>query len=346
MIPPEELLREMVETPSLSGQEGAIAELLVRRMNQVPGFAAHRDEVGNAVGIMGEGDEEIVLLGHMDTVPGVVPVRQEGDLLYGRGTVDAKGPLAAFISAVAQVGPRPGKRFIVIGAVEEEAPTSRGARHVVSRYHPTAAIIGEPSHWDRVTLGYKGSLTARYTLTLEGEHSAGPNRTAAERVVDFWLQARDYAREWNAGQPRSFKTLDPALREIQSAHDGLLDRATLTMAYRLPVGCSLAGLKEQMRAWQGEGELTFLNAEEPFKAPRNTHLVRAFLQAIRDEGGRPRFALKHGTSDMNVLGPAWPCPIVAYGPGDSRLDHTPQEHISLTEYRRAIRTLARVLEAL
>jgi LysW-gamma-L-lysine carboxypeptidase len=49
---------------------------------------------------------------------------------------------------------------------------------------------------------------------------------------------------------------------------------------------------------------------------------------------------------MNVVGPAWGCPIVAYGPGDSRLDHTPDEHVVIEEYRRAIAVLADVLAQL
>jgi LysW-gamma-L-lysine carboxypeptidase len=49
---------------------------------------------------------------------------------------------------------------------------------------------------------------------------------------------------------------------------------------------------------------------------------------------------------MNIVGPAWGCPIVAYGPGDSALDHTPDEHLDLAEYERAIDVLARVLTVL
>lgn len=346
MIAPEILLREMLETPSISGQEQAIAELLVQRMREQPGLRAWRDEAGNAVGVMGDGPEEIVLLGHMDTAPGWVPVRQEGDLLYGRGAVDAKGPLAAFIAAVAQVGPRPGKRFVVIGAVEEECPTSRGARYAATQYRPSAVIIGEPSNWDRVTLGYKGSLTAQFSLEQEVEHGSGPNQSVAERGVEFWLKARDYARQRNGDQPRSFKTLDPALRAFNTASDGLHERVEALLAYRVPVGCTIAELEEQVKSWEGEGQITFYNEEEPFQAERNNALVRAFLQAIRDEGGNPRFAMKHGTSDMNIVGPAWGCPILAYGPGDSRYDHTPREQISLTEFRQGVAVLTRVLRTL
>jgi [amino group carrier protein]-lysine/ornithine hydrolase len=46
---------------------------------------------------------------------------------------------------------------------------------------------------------------------------------------------------------------------------------------------------------------------------------------------------------MNVVGPVWQCPIVAYGPGDAALDHTPGEHIALSEYAQGIAVLERVL---
>ena len=74
--------------------------------------------------------------------------------------------------------------------------------------------------------------------------------------------------------------------------------------------------------------------------------MRAFLQAIRAEGLDPAFKVKSGTSDMNVVGPVWNCPILAYGPGDSSLDHTPNEHLDLAEYQQAIAVLARVLQLL
>ena len=343
MMDPVQLLRDMLETPSLSGQEGEMADLLVARMAAL-GFSARVDDVGNAVGVLGDGDQEIVLLGHMDTVPGEIEVRlEEGDLLYGRGAVDAKGPLAAFIAAVAQVGPQPGKRFVVIGAVEEEAASSRGGRLAAEEYRPALAIIGEPSNWDRVTLGYKGSLVAQYTVVQAGEHTSSPNQSANERAVDFWFQAREYARRRNGNAPLSFETLDPALRAMYSSDDGLFQYGTVVISYRLPLGCTIPELQEEMGRWAGEGELTVVSAEPPYKAERNTALVRAFLEAIRQEGGRPRFAVKHGTSDMNVVGPVWGCPMVAYGPGDSNLDHTPHEHIRLAEYQRAINILARVL---
>ena len=49
---------------------------------------------------------------------------------------------------------------------------------------------------------------------------------------------------------------------------------------------------------------------------------------------------------MNLVAPAWRTPILAYGPGDSNLDHTPNEHIQISEYERAVSVLTDVLTAL
>ena len=92
--------------------------------------------------------------------------------------------------------------------------------------------------------------------------------------------------------------------------------------------------------------LTFSGGERAHQAAKNSSLVRAFLPAIRERGGSPRFVVKPGTSDMNVVGPAWGCPILAYGPGDSALDHTPEEQIDLDEYRTAIIVLTSALARL
>ncbi len=152
---------------------------------------AFMDDAGNAVGELGDPDapRTIVLLGHIDTVPGNIPVRIENDLLYGRGSVDAKGPLATFVAGAARFGAAAAKaanvRVVVVGAVEEEAATSKGARFIAARFDgsnervPDACIIGEPSHWNRVTLGYKGRLLLDLTADQPMAHTAGPDASVA-----------------------------------------------------------------------------------------------------------------------------------------------------------------------
>jgi LysW-gamma-L-lysine carboxypeptidase len=83
--------------------------------------------------------------------------------------------------------------------------------------------------------------------------------------------------------------------------------------------------------------------EDPVRTPRTTPLARAFARAIADAGGQATFKEKSGTSDMNILLPAWGCPMVAYGPGDSRYDHTPMERLPLRDFARSISVLRGVL---
>jgi [amino group carrier protein]-lysine/ornithine hydrolase len=92
-------------------------------------------------------------------------------------------------------------------------------------------------------------------------------------------------------------------------------------------------------------EYRFRGVEQAWRADRQNALVRSFLSAIRgvDSSAQPGFLLKSGTSDMNVVAPVWRCPILAYGPGDSALDHTPNEHLPLDEYWRAVQVVERAL---
>ena len=346
---PEEairLLRGMLERQSFSGEEAQLGEYLVAEMAAL-GFHAYSDEVGNAVGEMGEGPNKIVLLGHMDTVPGFIPVRQEGDKLYGRGAVDAKGPLAAFVVAAARAQDTAGGKIVVIGAVEEEAATSRGAHHVAQGPRPDHVIIGEPSGWQRITLGYKGRLLIDYELERPSAHAAGAQVSAAETAVSFWETVRNLSREHNRDVKGLFGRLDASLRSITTSEDGLRQRAALCIGLRLPLGIDVNALRERLAgATEGQGDISFRGEEAPYRADKNTSLTRAFLSAIRAENGKPAFAVKTGTSDMNVVGSMWGCPIVAYGPGDSSLDHTPDEHVGIPEYLKSIEVLTRVLQRL
>jgi LysW-gamma-L-lysine carboxypeptidase len=341
-------LEAMLAIPSPSGQEDAVAAYLVRQMT-TRGFQAGRDEAGNVVGTIGDpaARREIVLLGHMDTVPGLIPMREEDGRLYGRGAVDAKGPLTAFVLATARVAPvLQGTRITVIAAVEEESH-GRGARHLAkTRPAPYCTIIGEPSDWQGITLGYKGLLTFDYRLRQPGGHSAGEKPGAAEKAVALWNNLMNYSAEHNDGRSGHFDTLDPTLADFRTCSDGLHDGVDMSIVMRLPPGLQPSALEARIRTWCNGAELHFYPSDPPFQAEKNTPLVRAMLRAIRAGGGQPRFKLKTGTSDMNIVGPAWGCPIVAYGPGDSALDHTPEEHIDIAEFLRGVDVLVRALETL
>jgi LysW-gamma-L-lysine carboxypeptidase len=335
----------MLRAQSLCGQEDEVAEVLLDAMREA-GFEAERDEVGNVIGSIGpSADREVVLLGHMDTVPGVIPVEIRDGSLYGRGSVDAKGPLATGIVAAARAADRACLRLTVIGAVQEEGP-SVGARHLVSRGAPAYLIIAEPSGWDSVVLGYKGSQRFTVRISQSSGHTAGPETSAPERAVTFWNDLVRWCAEQRPEAENSFSSVTATLIRMSSNDDGLRDEACLHIGLRLPPGFSVEEAREGIRALLPEADFEFAQGEEAVRGDKNNSLVAGFLSAIRTEGGKPRFKVKTGTSDMNVVGPVWNCPMVAYGPGDSRLDHTPMEHVEIEEYLKGIRVLTGVLERL
>ncbi len=341
----ERLLHDLMAIPSPSCHEAEAAAFLADWMRGNGYDDAFVDDAGNAVGIAGSGSREVVLLGHIDTFAGFPPVRCEDRKLFGRGAVDAKGPLCAFAAAAQRAHMADEVKVVVIGAVEEEAATSRGARYALTRYQPDFCIIGEPSQWDRITLGYKGRLLLDWRWEGGLAHSASDAPSPAERALNYWQAICARCEEYNQDMVSIFARLDASLRDINTWQDGVNGVAEMTIGLRLPPGIDPRSLTGQLPETNGAA-VSARGAEQAFMGDRNSALSRVFRRAIRASGGLPRFVYKTGTSDMNVVGPAWNCPILAYGPGDSALDHTPQEHIDLNEYLRAIDVLTRVLESI
>jgi [amino group carrier protein]-lysine/ornithine hydrolase len=339
-----DLLTGLVSIQSLSGKESETVAWLVERMDE-SGFRSHIDAAGNAVGTIGAGEREILLLGHIDTVPGDIPVRVEDGVLYGRGAVDAKGPLATFVAAGARADLPDGIQLTVIGAVGEETWGSPGATWLRDHYpRPDAVIIGEPSGWDGVVLGYKGSIALMASVERALSHSAGPETTAPEHIFAFWTRLAGWLNDHNGDREPGFNTLDATLRSVNTTSDGLHERVELSATFRLPVGTSSAWVQEQTEALANDVILDWTFNAEAYRTERSSPLVAPFLSSIRASGGTPRMKVKTGTSDMNVVGPAWGCPIVAYGPGDASYDHTPDEQIKLADVEKAVDILTLAIE--
>jgi LysW-gamma-L-lysine carboxypeptidase len=176
-------------------------------------------------------------------------------------------------------------------------------------------------------------------------HRAGPEAGVCDEAFTFWQGVQAYTDRFNRDRGRIFDQLTLSLRTMHSKNDGRAETAMMTMGFRLPEAIDIDALQEDLIDLAGDARLRFRGREPAFHAAKNNRLVRAFIQAASEEGSRIYFKVKSGTSDMNVVGPVWQCPIVAYGPGDSSLDHTPDEHLDLREYHRAIDLLARVIAA-
>lgn len=338
-----EVLEALVGTPSVTGDTDAAVRVFVEQAKRL-GLDAHRDDAGNAIAVAGRGTREILLVGHIDTVAPTLPVKREGRRLFGRGAVDAKGPLAAFLCAAASFRESPTHRLVVVGACDEEGE-SHGTRAIVPRHRPEALVIGEPSGIAGVTIGYKGIVKVRYEAEEDLQHTGAPFPSVPDRGVAFWSAVQGYL-----GQQYGESLFEMPTAKLSDFTTELLAsgrvRVRLSGSARIPPGFDVPAFLDFLRQRAGNAKLELPEWSPAWVGEKNAELTRAFVAAIRDEGMTPRYVKKTGTSDANLLVPAWRVPCVAYGPGDSVLDHTPQESIDLDEFEASVRVLTRALSRL
>ncbi|MGE7386854.1 M20/M25/M40 family metallo-hydrolase [Streptomyces sp. NPDC004126] len=329
-----ELLSRTVELSSVSRDEREIAEFLAGWCAE-NGIKAEIDAADNLVATKGAGSRRLLMLGHLDTVPHRWPARWDGEVLSGRGSVDAKGSLVAFLQTLAEFDPPEGVEVRVIGAVEEEI-TGAGAFHVRDAQPVAdAVIVGEPSGAEALTLGYYGLVKVRYSVREPTGHTAGEGvRTAGDRMV-----------ETLAALPAAVAGLHPdaltAVLGVRALNQGDAQAGEAVVDVRVPPGLDVAETVEALRALAAAPvRFEVLRATPGVCTGRSSPLVKAFQRAFRAGHVTPRYLMKKGSSDMNTLATTWHgVPMVAYGPGDAKLDHTPDEHLHADEFRRAQRLL-------
>ncbi|WP_128903995.1 [LysW]-lysine hydrolase [Halorubrum amylolyticum] len=343
--PARKLLYDMVSIPSPSGEEEQAAKRLVDFF-EANGREAWIDEVGN---VRAPASDAVLLTSHIDTVPGDIPVEvkpaaeddeagEAGEpVLWGRGTVDATGPLVAMAVAAVKTG------VSFVGVAGEETD-SRGARHLVEdRDAPEAVVNGEPSGWDGVTLGYRGFLAGTYVNTSESGHTSRPEPNAIQHAIDWWHGVEETFDPTDDDTPVFEQvTTKPVSVDGGLTDDGLAVEATMDVQLRVPPNRTVDEIHELAETELSTGSVHW---KEPIpsvmESPR-TELARAFRVAIRGAGGDVRLLRKTGTSDMNLFAAAWDCPMVTYGPGNSDLDHAPNERLPLSELDRATAVLSDV----
>lgn len=332
-----DLLESLVRIPSPTGQEAGAVSFL-QAQARADGFRVSTDAAGNFIAEAGHGPRLLLFVGHVDTVPGDLPVRRDGDTLWGRGSVDAKGPLvAAYCAARRHLDA--GVRIRVVGAVGEEGD-SRGAKALDRSERPDWIVVGEPSGVDGLTLGYKGVVRGTLGLRQPARHGGHPGPGAIETFLDCWAAVRA-----ELAFADGFTTVQGRLDRIASHHDGVEDEVEAAFQIRLPPGTApdwTSARLEAIAARHGV-QVQVTEATAPHVADRKTPLVAAVLASLRAGGLEPKLKHKTGTADFNHLAGWFPgVPMVAYGPGDSSLDHTPDERASLRELGRAVDVLDRV----
>jgi LysW-gamma-L-lysine carboxypeptidase len=337
---------------SPSGKEQDIANFLALEMKRM-GFEVGIDTIGNVIGVIGTGEPVILLCGHMDTVAGHIPLRVEEGKIYARGAVDAKGPLAAMVMAASEAAKEPDfKGKVLIASVVEEEATSRGVRHLITQgIKADYAIFAEPSGVENITIGYKGQIQLKIVLKTETGHSSTPwlFDNALEKAYELWGQFKA-ACPYPSLEPEEtpFTSITVCLIKIIGGRGNSVIpyEAEMNLDVRVPIQFTTAQVYDKMSKiianYQAANpkvsiKSTVLDTVEPFEANKASPLVHVISSSVRKVLNKPATLLKKtGTGDMNILGKAMNLPIVTYGPGESHLDHTVEEHIDIAEYLEAI----------
>lgn len=342
------LLAELVRTPSPSWNEGAAADVLLEKLPSLGWERVEKDQVGNVVARRGNGHKELVLLGHIDTVPGGPPFGFQGPSLRGRGAVDAKGPLCSFAFAGAATVIPEAWTITMIAAVGEEAD-SRGIRHRIGLHKPSACIVGEPTGGDGVVISYRGRILGSLFGEDEGGHRSwnpGP-LTAVVRAVSVildWIESTDPDLPLTSRLSGAVVSMSGGESSGRSARIVLdirlpLNRDPEEVARHIKKICSAHGVSAEI-----------LDSVKAYRVSPSDPVVGALRNAIMKTGTAPRLLKRSGSADFNIAA-AWNCPMAVYGPGDSLLEHTGDEKILIDEYlasidilKFAIQNIFRILE--
>ncbi len=346
-----EFLINMLKIYSPPLKEEKLAKKLAEWMRKDLGFEkVWMDRVNNVFGEIGFGSPTLLLCGHMDTVPGFRPVKVENDRVYGRGAVDAKSALAAMIIATSRLRDKPIQGRVIIAAVVDEEGNSLGVKELIKEnLGINYGIFGEPGGVNAITIGYRGSVCLRIICKTPTGHASAPwiaNGGAIQKAFEIWQSIQTYISRQGI-EHNNHRSLTASILKIHggSIHSMIPNRCEMVINARIPVGNSSLQVSEELKNIalkfnSGETKVLteIIDITEPFKADINSPIVRALVRAILNtQGVKPKFIYKTGTGDMNILGNELKIPVVTYGPGNSRLSHTPDEYIEIKEYLESIK---------
>lgn len=375
--------QRIVRIPSMPGHEGDVAAVIQAEMETLGYDEVWRDEAGNIIGKVNGGDGPTVLLnGHMDHVD---PGPAEGwpyppfsgqivdGELWGRASVDMKGPVAAMIYGTAlfkQLDLTPPGDILMTVAVMEEIG-GLGSQYLASTLQADAAICGEPSrnilrrgHRGRVelTLTFKGKsihasvphlginphydvahfLTQLPTLTMVSEEPLGQSS-----VTPTLYQTDQTSRNVSPGEVRltldwrnvAAETPEQIVAKVQQLADDCL-RATDSQGQ-----VSVQVTTDDLTTYSGLKK-SFPALFPSFLLPETHAVVQTAHETVvellsRDDGVTVwQFATDGG--HLMAAG----IPTIGFGPGDELLPHTNQERINLTQMEEAVAAYAALTLAL
>ena len=324
-----ELTRALVDIESTTNHEKNVGDYLFAHLSALA--ARHNGHIEripaelNRDNIFASWGEPVVTLStHMDTVPPFFGSREDGECIWGRGSCDAKGIIAAMIAAAEKLLASGTRNLGLLFVVGEER-NSAGARAAAATPRGSRFLInGEPTE-NRLALGSKGAL--RYEITTHGKlaHSAYPElgHSAIHTLLDVLHD----------------------IRQIPLPQDALLGRSTLN------IGTIDGGRAPNVVADKGEAEIMFRTVGDPAKtreavlaavAGRAEALEVFYTPAVQlaKVDGLPTTVVAF-TTDIPSFKGAWGQPYLI-GPGSIHVAHTSEERITKTELSEAVDIYARM----
>ncbi len=329
---PISLTAELVDIPSVSGNERAIADEVERALAALPHFRVFRD--GDAVVARTEWGRgrRIVLAGHLDTVPVAdnLPSYRDGDVLYGCGTTDMKSGVAAMLhlAALAEEAGHPRYDLTVIAYDHEEVAAVKNGLGRLSRNNPQwiqgdMAIVLEPTN-GALEAGCQGSIRALVRATGRRAHAArgwlGENAIHAlaeplHRLVSY--------------QPRQVSIDGCVFREglnavrIEGGVAGnvIPDESLLEVGFRFGPDRSVEGAVEHVREFFSGYDVSITDSSPAAPPGLTAPAVAEFVAAL----GLPVTA-KYGWTDVARFAERG-IPAINFGPGDPNLAHTRNENV-------------------
>jgi succinyl-diaminopimelate desuccinylase len=343
---PADLCAALVDQPSVSGGEAALADAVEAALRAQ---APHLELLRSGDAVLARTDlgreRRVLLAGHLDTVPvaGNVPSRREGDLLYGCGTSDMKAGDAVFLSLAATIAePRHDLTLVLYDCEEVEA--ARNGLGRIERDHPDwlaadLAILGEPTSGG-VEAGCQGTLRVEITTLGRRAHSArswlGDN--AVHRAGEVLDRLRAYT-------PRDVDIDGCVYREgLQAVKIGggvagnvVPDECVVTVNFRFAPDREAAAAEKHVREVFDGFELVLTDLSPGALPGLGSPAAQEFVAAT---GAVP--SAKYGWTDVSRFA-ALGIPALNYGPGDPNLAHTREEHVDTRLITEASQVLRRFI---
>ncbi len=322
--------RQLVDIESVTGNEGPVGNFLCQYLiavgYQVQKMTAETDRCNVFATLPGRDRPDVVFSTHMDTVPPFIPSWEDGDRVYGRGSCDAKGIIAAQISAAEKLrkeGIHVGLLFLVGEERDSLGAKIANEKPVGSRF----LINGEPTE-NRVAIASKGAMRAELTARGKMAHSAYPElgESAIDKLVEALHRLR--AMELPTDPEIGPCTLNIGVIEGGRAPNVIPDKARAQLLYRL-IGPS-ENLRAQIREAVGDLARVDFTLEIPF--------VR-----LRSVEGLPTMSAAF-TTDIPTLS-NWGQPLLL-GPGSIHVAHTEAEFVEKQQLHDAVELYAQIARQL